>query len=592
MLFSLVWFGLVLGGASVAWAADVSFDVQPRLLNMGENATATITFHGTRSAPSVNLPPLDGVSVGGRSQQTQTINGYSTVAFSYPLFFSRPGTFVIGPFDLPLDGQTVVLPAVTVEVRPAASGVPGEGNGPDAIRVALETGGVKPFAQQPIQLFLDIYFLPNVPLASDIRLAGGIPDGLRFEQFQELGMERVDRDGTIYNRRRFQGFAVAERPGSYTVAPVVQVGVVEQSNRGRGGGFGIGLFDDPFFSRQTVTPHSLGAEPVVLDVRAIPTPAPAGYGGAVGSFELTARVGPGELSVGEPITVSLTLKGVGNIGTIPLPSYADTDVFKTYTARQVGAAPEPSAIFGEKTIEQVVIPRSETLTELPALELPVFDTARAAYHTLRAGPFPVVVHPATNGAQAMLLQLPGGGEGGGALIRGEDIVYIKPAPATFRAEESRLPLAGRLALFGLPPLCFLALWGWQQRRIKLEGNQAFARRQQAPRAARAGLKKARAAAMAEPPDAVAVCNALSGAVTDYFAHRLNLPPGAADEHLILAKLQQAGCAAEDLAHWREFIDIAAQVRFGGGAGLAAAALRGWVETVGDLIRRTERLRLS
>ena len=52
---------LLILGACPARATDVSFDVQPRLLNLGETAQATLTFHGVRSAPNIDFPAIPGL---------------------------------------------------------------------------------------------------------------------------------------------------------------------------------------------------------------------------------------------------------------------------------------------------------------------------------------------------------------------------------------------------------------------------------------------------------------------------------------------------------------------------------------------------
>ena len=87
-----------------AGALDVSFDVQPRLLNLGETAQATLTFHGVRSAPNVDFPPIDGLQITGTGQQMQFGTGGSRVSLTYNLFAQKPGRFVIGPYQLDFNG--------------------------------------------------------------------------------------------------------------------------------------------------------------------------------------------------------------------------------------------------------------------------------------------------------------------------------------------------------------------------------------------------------------------------------------------------------------------------------------------------------
>ena len=56
---------LAFASALPAAAMDVTFDVQPRLLNLGETATATLTFHGVRSAPAVEFPQIPNLQITG-----------------------------------------------------------------------------------------------------------------------------------------------------------------------------------------------------------------------------------------------------------------------------------------------------------------------------------------------------------------------------------------------------------------------------------------------------------------------------------------------------------------------------------------------
>ena len=105
---------LVFAFALSARALDVSFDVQPRLLNLGETAQATLTFHGARSAPNVDFPPIDGLQITGTGQQMQFGTGGSQVSLTYNLFAQKPGRFVIGPYQLDYNGEQIQIPAKKV----------------------------------------------------------------------------------------------------------------------------------------------------------------------------------------------------------------------------------------------------------------------------------------------------------------------------------------------------------------------------------------------------------------------------------------------------------------------------------------------
>ena len=370
-------------------------------------------------------------------------------------------------------------------------------------------------------------------LTRDVNLLGGFPEsGFAIGGFEELQMVREDVGGQFYNLRRFRAKARALTAGTFDIRPALRVGVIDPNQRQqRRDPFG---FFDPF-AGPSATPVTLPVPPANLTIRAIPDEGrPAGFAGAIGQFEFTMDVLPRELEVGQPITVKLRLQGSGNVAAAMPPSYRDADLYKAYEARQVGDVPDPAAEGGTKEFEQVVIPRSDALKELPALEFSFFDPAAAQYRTVSAGPFPLTVHPSENGDSALMLQVPGGAaSGGGSLVLGTDIVYLKPAPARWRngnglaAQKSLL-----IGLHAAVPLALAGLFFATRRRNRLATDVALARRQKAPRSARANLHKAEAA-LKESAAPAAVFAPLAAAAADYFGHRLNLPPGAVEAPLIL-----------------------------------------------------------
>ena len=579
---------LVFAFALSARALDVSFDVQPRLLNLGETAQATLTFHGVRTAPNVDFPQIPGLQITGTGQQMQFGTGGSRVSLTYNLFAQKPGTFVIGPYTLEFNGEQIQIPEVALEVR-APNGDAAATN--EMIFARLTLPSAPPYVHQVFDIVLGIYSLPGVELTRDVNLLGGFPEsGFVIGNFEELQMVREEVGGQFYNLRRFRAKARALTAGEFDVRPALRVGVVDPNQRQqRRDPFG---FFDPF-GGPSATPVTLPVPPAKLDIRAIPAEGrPAGYAGAVGRFEFAMDVRPRELKVGEPITVSLRLQGAGNISAALPPSYRDADLFKAYEARQAGDVPDPTAESGSKIFEQVVIPRSDALKELPALEFSFFDPAAAQYRTVSAGPFQLTVHPSANGAGALLLQVPGGAAaGGGSLVLGTDIVYLKPAPAGWRNGDG---LAARksllIAVHAAAPLALAGLFFATRRRNRLATDVALARRQKAPRSARANLRKAEEALRSGGSPA-AVFEPLATAVLDYFGHRLNLPPGAVDSVLLHKQFSAAQIPDTDLKQWQEFFALSDRILYSIPPALSQSDLSTWISTVSSLLRKAERVKL-
>ena len=580
---------LVFAFALSARALDVSFDVQPRLLNLGETAQATLTFHGARSAPNIEFPQIPGLQIVGTGQQMQFGTGGSQVSLTYNIFPQKAGHLVIGPYVLDYNGEQIQIPEVALDVRAPNGDAGAATNEMTFARVTLPTTPL--FVHQVFDVVLGIYSLPGVELTRDVNLLGGFPEsGFVIGNFEELQMAREEVGGQFYNLRRFRAKARALTAGTFDVRPALRVGVIDPNQRqSQRDPFG---FFDPF-AGPSATPVTLTAPAANLAIQAIPEAGrPADYAGAVGQYAFTMDVRPRELKVGEPITVTLRLQGAGNVAAALPPAYRDADLYKAYEARQVGDLPDPAAASGAKTFEQVVIPRTDALKELPALTFSYFDPDAAQYRTVSAGPFPLTVHPSENGDGALLLQVPGAATaGGGALVLGSDIVYLKPAPARWRNDSglaARIPLL--IGLHGAAPLALAGLYFATRRRNRLATDVALARRQKAPRSARANLRKAETA-LTESAAPTAVFGALAAAASDYFGHRLNLPPGAVEAAVVLEKLRAAQVGDEALAKWREFFALSDQIRYASSAELAPAELETWIATVTALLRKAERVKL-
>ncbi len=580
---------LIFAFALSAAAIEVTFDVQPRQLNLGETAQATLTLHGVRGMGGIELPPIDGLSITPGAVVQQTINFAHSVRMDYRIFPQKPGRFTIGPYSLDLNGQQLQIPETTLEVR----ALEGNTSPRELIFSRLTLPDTPPYVHQVFEMTLHLYSLPTVELARDVNLLGGFPEtGFVLSGFEELQMVREEVDGQFYNLRRFRARARALTAGTFTLQPTLRAGVVDRNQpQRRRDPFG-GFFDDPF-SRPSATPVNATTPAASLTVRPIPADGrPADFDGAVGQFEFTVDVRPRELKVGEPVTVTLRLQGMGNIAAARPPAYRDADAFRAYEARLVGDSPDPNAERGAKVFEQVLMPRTEELQELPALRFSFFDPQAGQYRTASAGPFPLTVHPSENGSNALLLQVPGAAGGvGQSLVLGSDIVYLQSAPARWN-NGATSPLRANLAiaLHAAAPLALAGLWFATRRRRKLATDVALSRRQQAPRSARVHLRKAEAA-LRDPGTPAAVFAPLASAVLDYFGHRLNLPPGAVDSALLHHKFTAAQLPDADLDQWREFFALADRILYAIPPALSRDDLARWIATVTALLRKAERVKL-
>ena len=593
---------LALGVAPVpARAAPPVVDaaVEPPIVTLGESAEWVVTVRGTDSASAPQPPAVDGLSFGPPSvrQEMRFANGRMdrSASFRFAVRPDRSGEFSIGPLPYRAGSDTVEIPARALRVVPPGQ-APARGRVSlaDLVFARLEASPPSPYVQQRFALTLSLYHR-GVEVGPDLNLTGLPATALTVGAWEQLPTAREEANGVVFEVRRFRATAQALSAGPIRLAPTLRVQLLLPDEPGaRRGPFG-----DPFFDRffddslfpgagRRARPLDLSVPPVELNARALPAEGrPPSFTGGVGAFEFDVEVKPRELAVGDPVTVTMSVRGTGNPDAVSAVSVPAGDGFRAYEARLVERRVDERTGAGEIRFEQVLIPRDAAAAEVPELAFSYFDPVAGDYRTIRRGPFPLRVAPATNGAMR-IVSSPGAEAGVADLIRGEDLVYLKPAPSRWRrpgaAPWDRRPLV--LYLHLLPPAALAALYGAARRRAALASDVARARREQAPRVARAAVRAADQAL--RRGDAGAFFEALWSALAAYFGHRFNLPPGAVTADVVLDALRGAGAGDGLREAVRGLFEACEGHRFGGGSADGRPALERHRETLMRVLRECER----
>ena len=128
-----------------------------------------------------------------------------------------------------------------------------------------------------------------------------------------------------------------------------------------------------------------------LRVKALPQPAPKGFHGAVGEFELRTSASSSAVAVGGNLVVQLVVRGEGNLermAPLPPPSLPGFHV--------LGVA--SSFRDGERRFDLDLVPLRSGLTEVPAVPFVAFSPKSGRHETLHAPPVPVRIDPVPPGA--------------------------------------------------------------------------------------------------------------------------------------------------------------------------------------------------
>lgn len=593
---ALAWAAL----GAAAHAADVSFDVQPRVLQLGESAICSITIHGGSGTPAPRLPAISGFDVvpAGTEQSISITPAGRTISVTHKFQLTpmEAGTFQIGPFAYNLGQQNVTLPAVEIKVVPATSGdaaAPAAQRWSDLLFATLTSDRPEVYVQETFDIVLKVYS-QGLNLDRQISLTDLRTTGLNLGSFEEMGSGREIVSNQVFDVRQFRARATALTAGTFTLTPRLRVNVLVPRQRSRDPFWGDNPFESMFFGRVEARAVDLEARPQQFTVAELPSDGrPSGFSGAVGRYTFDVQVQPTELRVGDPVTITMRVTGDGNMDTVSPPAMVLGPAFKSYDAKLLQQ--DPAA--GQKTFEMVVIPKSPDASELPPLSFSYFDPQRRAYETIVRGPFALTVKPASAEA-ALVVQ----GTPRPSIVipesLGSDIIYLQPAPRRWTNLNAR-PWYRHPALLCaqvIPAFALAAIFLVARRRDELARDHAKARRQEAPRSARAAL--VRAEHVLKHGTAHEFLEAVWLVLVTYFANRFNLAPGQVTRDEVCLRLHRSGLAPAHLEDLRTVFDVCEDERFAatwsGGQALTDQTRKLWTERldrISEILRACERLKL-
>lgn len=529
--------------AANGFAANVQMSIEPQLISLLDRAVLKVEFINAKGN-ALDIPDIDGLNIQyqGQSSETRIVNRKRTskIIHTYLVTPSKVGDFTIGPVTAKYKGGEKELTAQLRVIKPA--------DDKEAQEIAelmysqITSDREAPHVHEPFSLTLKVFIRDGVQIDGNFALRGGMPEnGMDGElQWKVTGRERTEVNGSIFTVHTLTATATTLTAGTFTFQPQVQMNVIIPRQNRRSYGFDDPFFGD-FFGRQETRPIVLDCNKLQINVRAVPMSGrPDSFTGGVGLFDFNVEVGPKAVKAGEPITVKMQIRGKGNLSQIMPPKIEESHAFKLYDARTV-ATGNPN----EVRFEQVLIPKSDSVTNIPPISFSYFNTQTTDFRTITQGPFPISVESVPQQTAQVIATVPSTIQQETKIL-GRDIVYLKFVPETWH-RSSDLPWYRKIPfqiLLALPALLLMLVAGILARRNRLSNNVALARRQKAPKAARKQVQRAEQALRKR--DEAAFYEALWNAMAEYFGHRINLAPGDVSLQAVLKSFPTEQAAIEAL----------------------------------------------
>lgn len=495
-------FLLTLVFTSVAYASDLTLtaDVDRTTVSMNDTLTLQLTFSGGRiSVPQPTLSDIPGfrATFAGQSQNINYVNGHisSQVVFTFALAPQSPGEHVIPSVSMTVGGETLTTNPIPIKVvsgsagpSPAAGEKP-QGNVTHGGRNLFVTTTVdKKAATVGEQLTLLFRFYSRAPLLSQPRYHPPDTTGFMSEDLPPQRQYATTVEGVRYQVVELATALFPMSSGKFTIGPAsLECNVQDFQDP-----FGDSFFQN--FMRQG-RPITLRSDPLIITVRPVPLEGrPSTYHGDVGRFKMTAAFDKTSAQVHEPITLTVTISGEGNVKALAQPTLPDPKEFKIYeTLSSLNIDKKEGRLRGSKVFTTVMKPEVSGDLTFPSLSLSFFDPQEKSFKTISTKPLAIHVTPADPSAA------PGPGMsftsvGEGLKEIGRDIRFIKTKG---KVGPQKPPIQDRdwfvFAQF-IPGLLFLIQWGG--RIFAHTGKKRFS-----PSAARTALKALKQAQKKGDPSA-------------------------------------------------------------------------------------------
>ena len=400
---------LALTGASVAHAQGITAQAASTQGFVNEPLRVSVNVINLESFDGPHFTEVPGLEIKRLpGEQTSTsfsnINGRATqqrtVSLSFEVLATTVGTFTIPPFTVDADGMRYSTKAIAINITASDAAILmfARVTGTPATLYIGQQGTlnlelfVKRFSDATLGITLDeqsIWSLVSMD-GSSWGVFGPTLQKMMSENRRPRGELRTV-DGAEY-----LVFTVAKPFDPIaTGTPVVgdiRLRMEYPTRLQRGSDF-------VFQNRLSLAgSRTLSVMPKSIEASILPLPEggrPAQWNGAVGDFEILVVAKPNEVSVGDPITITMRL--TDNSSTAALeglqapvlanqPAFADG--FRVPSESASGTVEGRSKIF-----TQSLRALSETVREIPSVELSFFNPAKGAYETVRSAPIPLRVKP-------------------------------------------------------------------------------------------------------------------------------------------------------------------------------------------------------
>lgn len=374
----------------VLHSQQIEMEVDDTYLNIGEWGSLQITASG--DIKNITYDQIDGINLKqtGRSSNYSSVNGKTTRNNIYTFQFQ---ILKEGNINLPIfsatnsNGDVVKTQPVKVYVTRLEDSTDIEQD----LDQNFETEYVKLYIDLPDR---NLYAGEAIPVTVTAYFSTRFQPGLERAPYINSGSFLLDTgeqkasnkekiiDGEQWIELTWDSFLTPLKAGDLNLEIMLDSYIVTGSGSG-------------FFSNSKREELTTTTNPETVSIKQLPLEGrPDNFSGAIGDFNIDSALDRIEMSVGDPITLTIDLYGYGNFQRISEPVIqSDEFMWKLYNVSSSYNGANGSNYRGVKTFQQILSPNSEQLETSPIFSISYFNPIIESYVELTTKSFPIKVNP-------------------------------------------------------------------------------------------------------------------------------------------------------------------------------------------------------
>ncbi len=567
---------------SAVAGGKVTFEVStPLTVALGEAFRVEFSLNAMPDDNTFKAPSFEGFDVlagpaTSQGQSISVINGSMTRSVNYTITYvlmpQGAGNATIGQAEIAVDGTTYHSTPQPIEIVDEGK-ASGSGNAApqsrgeesreedrsgqvqnqidkDDILLRAVASRTTVFKGEPLRVSFKLYQRVNIVGYEDVKFPS-------FNGFwaQELDADNVRRKRETFNGKVYETLVAREfllypqQTGTLTIDPAEITAVAQVVVQGRRN-------IDPFFGGGPDiynVPRKVSSSKITVNVKPLPAGAPESFSGAVGRFEMSAKLPPERLAANSAATYAVKISGTGNLSFVQAPKLVLPTSFEQYNVKTTESINTSAAgITGYRNFEYPFIARADGTYDILPLEFTYFDPQRMSYVTLRSKPLTLEILPDANaGGEPVVMQGRSVSKEEVKLL-GEDIRFI--SLGNLHLHEKRNPFLFSalywVLLLGIL-LLYVVVYFRLRQRIRDSHNVALVRGRRANKVAVQRFRMARK--YMEAQDKHLFYEEMLRALWGYMGDKFNIPVSNLTKENVREELHKRGVSEEESARFTTIV---------------------------------------